>query len=140
MVDPASNTVALRAVEILRYDPSAVIVSNGLRDGEVVVTAGVNVLHPGQKVKLALRRVMRRTFNLAEWSINHRPFVTFGMIMLLAAGAWSYSRLGRAEDPPFTVKDMIVQAQWPGRNDLRHPSSSHREDRKEGPGNAGMRN
>jgi multidrug efflux pump subunit AcrB len=36
------------------------------------------------------------------------------MIMLLAAGAWSYSRLGRAEDPPFTVKDMIVQAQWPG--------------------------
>jgi membrane fusion protein, multidrug efflux system len=52
VVDPASNTVALRAVEILRYDPSAVIVSNGLRDGEVVVTAGVNVLHPGQKVKL----------------------------------------------------------------------------------------
>ena len=53
---------------------------------------------------------MRRTFNLAEWSINHRPFVTFVMIMLLAAGAWSYSRLGRAEDPPFTVKDMFVQA------------------------------
>jgi membrane fusion protein, multidrug efflux system len=52
VVDPASNTVALRAVEILRYDPSAVIVSNGLRDGEVVVTAGVNILHPGQKVKL----------------------------------------------------------------------------------------
>jgi len=52
VVDPASNTVALRAVMILRYDPSAVIVSNGLRDGEVVVTAGVNVLHLGQKVKL----------------------------------------------------------------------------------------
>jgi len=52
VVDPASNTVALRAIEILRYDPSAVIVSNGLRDGEVVVTAGANVLHPGQKVKL----------------------------------------------------------------------------------------
>jgi RND family efflux transporter MFP subunit len=52
VVDPTSNTVALRAVEILRYDPSAVIVSRGLQDGEVVVTAGVNVLHPGQKVKL----------------------------------------------------------------------------------------
>jgi RND family efflux transporter MFP subunit len=52
VVEPVSNTVALRAVEILRYDPSAVIVSSGLRDGEVVVTAGVNVLHPGQKVKL----------------------------------------------------------------------------------------
>jgi RND family efflux transporter MFP subunit len=52
VVDAASNTVALRPVEILRYDPSAIIVSSGLRDGEVVVTAGVNVLHPGQKVKL----------------------------------------------------------------------------------------
>jgi membrane fusion protein, multidrug efflux system len=52
VVDPASNTVALRAVEVLRYDPSAIIISGGLRDGEVVVTAGVNVLHPGQKVKL----------------------------------------------------------------------------------------
>jgi multidrug efflux pump subunit AcrB len=57
---------------------------------------------------------MKRTFNLAEWAINHRPFVTFTMILLLAAGAWSYSRLGRSEDPPFTIKDMIVQAQWPG--------------------------
>ena len=52
VVDPASKTVALRAVEIMRYEPSAVIIANGLRDGEVVVTAGVNVLHPGQKVKL----------------------------------------------------------------------------------------
>ena len=52
VVNPATNTVALRAVEILRYEPSTVIIANGLRDGEVVVTAGVNVLHPGQKVKL----------------------------------------------------------------------------------------
>jgi len=52
VVDPVSNTVTLRPVDILRYDPSAVIVASGLRDGEVVVTAGVNVLHPGQKVKL----------------------------------------------------------------------------------------
>ena len=51
VVDPTNSTVALRTVEILRYDPSAVIISRGLRDGEVVVTAGVNVLHPGQKVK-----------------------------------------------------------------------------------------
>ena len=57
---------------------------------------------------------MKRTFNLAEWAVTHRPFVTFFMIALLAAGAWSYLRLGRSEDPPFTVKVMIVQARWPG--------------------------
>jgi len=52
VVDSAANTVALRAVKILRYDPSVVIISSGLRDGEVVVTAGVNILYPGQKVRL----------------------------------------------------------------------------------------
>jgi RND family efflux transporter MFP subunit len=52
VVDPTSNTVAQRAVEIMRYDSSVVIVSKGLRDGDVVVTAGVNILHPGQRVKL----------------------------------------------------------------------------------------
>jgi multidrug efflux pump len=57
---------------------------------------------------------MRRNFNLSEWAICHRTFVTFIMIMLLAGGAWSYTRLGRSEDPPFTIKSMIVQAQWPG--------------------------
>ena len=57
---------------------------------------------------------MRRTFNLAEWAICHRSFVAFIMVVILAAGAWSYVRLGRSEDPPFTVKEMIVQAQWPG--------------------------
>src|SRR5262249_24734317 len=66
------------------------------------------------KGETALHLVMRRTFNLAEWAICHRSFVTFIMVVLLAAGAWSYVRLGRSEDPPFTVKEMIVQAQWPG--------------------------
>ena len=52
VVNPSSNTVGLRAIDILRYDPSAIAVSSGLQDGEIVVTAGVNALHPGQKVKL----------------------------------------------------------------------------------------
>jgi RND family efflux transporter MFP subunit len=52
VVNTSSNTVHLRKVEIVRFDPSRIIISEGLRDGEVVVTAGVNVLHPGQKVKL----------------------------------------------------------------------------------------
>jgi multidrug efflux pump subunit AcrB len=29
-------------------------------------------------------------------------------------GRWSYLRLGRSEDPDFTIKTMVVQAQWPG--------------------------
>ncbi len=38
------------------------------------------------------------------------------MIAILAAGAISYLRLGRNEDPAFAIKTMVVQAGWPGAN------------------------
>jgi RND family efflux transporter MFP subunit len=52
IVDPDKKTVALRTIQIMRIEPNSVIVADGLRDGELVVTAGVHVLRPGQKVKL----------------------------------------------------------------------------------------
>ena len=52
IVDPANGTVSIRNVDVLRYDPSRIAVSGGLTTGEVVVTAGVQALHPGQKVRL----------------------------------------------------------------------------------------
>ena len=54
------------------------------------------------------------TFNLSEWAINNRSLCTYLMIVTIVAGAWSYVRLGRNEDPPFTVKMMIIEAYWPG--------------------------
>jgi RND family efflux transporter MFP subunit len=48
VVDPQSQTVSLRKVEIVRHYPAAVVISQGLETGEVVVTAGVQTLHPGQ--------------------------------------------------------------------------------------------
>ena len=52
IVDPSSHTVSIRNVDVLRYDPADVAVSGGLDTGEIVVTAGVQALHPGQKVRL----------------------------------------------------------------------------------------
>ena len=52
MVDPVSHTVSLRNVNVSRYDPVEIVVSQGLDPGEIVVTAGVQTLHPGQKVRL----------------------------------------------------------------------------------------
>jgi len=52
IVDPANLTVKLRPVEVLRFDPGSVVISSGLDVGELVVTAGVQALHPGQKVRL----------------------------------------------------------------------------------------
>src|SRR5262249_31342710 len=53
-------------------------------------------------------------FNLSQWSITHRPLVLFIIILLGAAGIYSYLNLGRAEDPSFTIKTMIVHVGWPG--------------------------
>jgi len=50
IVDPASSTVSLRTVDVLRFDPNRVIVSQGLEPGEVIVTGGIQALHVGQRV------------------------------------------------------------------------------------------
>jgi membrane fusion protein, multidrug efflux system len=52
VVDPSSLTVSLRNVDVLRHDPATVAISNGLDTGEIVVTAGAQALHPGQKTRL----------------------------------------------------------------------------------------
>jgi RND family efflux transporter MFP subunit len=52
LVDPQSHTVTLREVDVSRYDPGSVVISKGLENGDVVVTAGVQMLHPGQIVRL----------------------------------------------------------------------------------------
>jgi multidrug efflux pump len=53
-------------------------------------------------------------FNLSEWAITHRALVLFMILVLGGAGAFSYLNLGRAEDPNFTIKSMVVNVAWPG--------------------------
>ena len=52
LVDPSTFTVSLRSVDVSRQDPSTVAISSGLDTGDIVVTAGVQALHPGQKTRL----------------------------------------------------------------------------------------
>lgn len=53
-------------------------------------------------------------FNLSKWALEHRSFVIYFMIVATIAGLGSFLRLGRNEDPPFTLRTMVVQAAWPG--------------------------
>ena len=53
-------------------------------------------------------------FNASAWALTHKSFVGFMMAIALAAGLTAYNELGRDEDPPFTIKTMIVKANWPG--------------------------
>ncbi|SHL02119.1 RND family efflux transporter, MFP subunit [Bradyrhizobium lablabi] len=52
IVDPSTHTVSIRNVDVLRFDQARVVVSQGLDTGEIVVTAGVQALHPGQKIRV----------------------------------------------------------------------------------------
>jgi multidrug efflux pump len=53
-------------------------------------------------------------FNLSAWAVKHQALVLFLIIAISAAGASSYLHLGRAEDPSYTIKVMVIQAFWPG--------------------------
>ncbi len=55
-----------------------------------------------------------KRFNLSAWAVNHPPLVLFLIVMLGIAGFLSYEKLGRAEDPFFTVKVVNVSVMWPG--------------------------
>ena len=52
VVDRRRQRVFLRSVDLVRHDPATVAIAHGLEKGDVVVTAGVQTLHPGQKVRL----------------------------------------------------------------------------------------
>ena len=52
--------------------------------------------------------------NLSEWALRHRSMVAYLIVMLIAGGVMSYFKLGRAEDPDFTFKVMVVRTLWPG--------------------------
>src|SRR5467141_4732340 len=53
-------------------------------------------------------------FNLSAWAVSHPALILFLVIMLGVAGFFSYQKLGRAEDPFFTVKVVNVSVIWPG--------------------------
>jgi multidrug efflux pump len=52
--------------------------------------------------------------NLSDWAVRNGALTLFLMVLLGAAGGFAYLKLGRAEDPSFTIKVMVVTAQWPG--------------------------
>lgn len=54
------------------------------------------------------------TFNLSALAVRERAVTLFLIIAITLAGAFAFFKLGRAEDPPFTIKIMTVSAMWPG--------------------------
>ncbi|NLS20700.1 efflux RND transporter permease subunit [Rhizobium sp. P40RR-XXII] len=54
------------------------------------------------------------SFNLSALAVRERAVTLFFIILLAAAGVYAFAKLGRAEDPSFTIKTLTVTAVWPG--------------------------
>ncbi|WP_404651847.1 efflux RND transporter permease subunit [Raoultella terrigena] len=53
-------------------------------------------------------------FNLSALAVRERSITLFLIILITVAGILAFFELGRAEDPPFTVKQMTIISAWPG--------------------------
>src|SRR6201982_1492420 len=53
-------------------------------------------------------------FNLSALAVRERSVTLFLIIVIAIAGAYAFEKLGRAEDPSFTIKVLTVTAAWPG--------------------------
>ena len=53
-------------------------------------------------------------FNLSALAVRERSITLFLIVLVTIAGIYAFFGLGRAEDPPFTVKQMTVISVWPG--------------------------
>jgi len=54
------------------------------------------------------------SLNLSAIAVRERAVTLFSIILLVAAGAYAFVKLGRAEDPNFTIKTLTVTSVWPG--------------------------
>src|SRR4051812_47030512 len=53
-------------------------------------------------------------FNLSAMAVRQRAITVFLIFLIAVAGTLAFFKLGRAEDPPFTVKQLTVITAWPG--------------------------
>lgn len=53
-------------------------------------------------------------FNLSAFAVRERAITLFLILAVILAGTYAFLRLGRAEDPAFTIKTFTVTAVWPG--------------------------
>ena len=53
-------------------------------------------------------------FNLSAFAVRHRAITLFLLFAIILMGVGAFQRLGRAEDPGFTLKFMLITAYWPG--------------------------
>jgi len=55
-----------------------------------------------------------KKFNLADWALRHKSIIYYFIAVLLTFSIFSFTHMGRMEDPDFTMRTMVVGVSWPG--------------------------
>ena len=55
-----------------------------------------------------------KKFNLADWALRHKSIIYYFIAVLLTFVIFSFTHMGRMEDPDFTMRTMVVGVSWPG--------------------------
>ena len=111
--DSAKSTVHFQPVELMRVSSETAVIS-GLGAGDPVVALGAHLLHEGARVRTAPNA---EASDALQSLGGRRPRTRRHavLLVLLACGRHlAFDKLGRAEDPTFTVKTMAVSTAWPG--------------------------
>lgn len=53
-------------------------------------------------------------FNLSLLAVREKSITLFFILLALIGGVWAFLSMGRAEDPTFTIRVLVVSAYWPG--------------------------
>ncbi|STQ45284.1 Cation efflux system protein CzcA [Ewingella americana] len=111
--------VSWQPVQVLGLTDEVAKVAGPLQAGERIVALGAHLLHEGEAVRTDLPTAAGashewRAFNLSALAVRERSITLFLIILITLAGVVSFLQLGRAEDPPFTVKQMTIITAWPG--------------------------
>jgi hypothetical protein len=113
--------VAWQPVKVLSVGEEAAQVTGEVKPGEKIVALGAHLLHEGEAVRLAGTTIRpggrnheRAALTCQRLAVRERSVTLFLIILVTIAGIYAFFGLGRAEDPPFTVKQMTVITVWPG--------------------------
>ena len=91
-----------------------VIVRGALGAGETIVTAGVNHLQEGEKIRRPPAGGVADPVNPAAIALRHKTSTLVFVVLIVVGGFLAYRGLSRLEDPEFTIKDAKVITAYPG--------------------------
>ena len=66
----------------------------------------------------------QRPMNIAEYSIRKRIVTYLMCFLMMAGGLYAYEKIGRLEDPEFTIKDALVLTPYRARRPMRSRKSA----------------